>query len=198
VNTKPSDDLMARFGAQKAAAAVSLADAKKAAAALMEHENELRTRHFERTEESRRVHAALRPMEEVLLNASRLVDAAAAEWTKDWGALCTRELSGYIHIETDSFGNLKERTRNPRLPHIEAAKLDFGMLCALAPDVIKAKLHGVIQAQKPETFGLSAADRAARLVALKAEIAETERMHAELMDGAAAVGITLSPLVRQE
>lgn len=182
MTSKPADDLKA------------LAAAKKAAAALTEHEQELRKRHAERASERQNVQLALRPRDEVLANASRLVDEAAAQWAKDFGHTVTQELSGYIEVDTDRRGNIVERVRRPRLLYMPADRIDFAMLCALAPDALKGTLRSIVQAQSPATFGLSDTARAERLAVLDAEIAEIERLHSELVDGAAEVGIALSLL----
>jgi hypothetical protein len=169
----------------------TLAAAKRAAVALTEHEQDIAARHAERTRERERVHAALRPKAEVHANTDRIVDQRAAKWLEDHGVMVTRELSGYDEFALDGYGNMRARRRAPRLPHIAADRLDFATLVALAPDVVKRRLHAVIDAQPPTSFGLGDADRAARLAELDAEIAELERLHCELVHAAAEVGITL-------
>lgn len=182
---KQNDDLRA-VQAAKAAAANIKATAKA-----------LEDRHRTLSKDLERIIHADRAQAEVVGEMERLVDQAGAAFPADFGRTFVRQLSG--HTELRGPGDARERVVRPRLPELPNGYLGhFNSLCALFPDLVKVRLREVI-AQSGANFGLPAAARAAKVGELEAQIAEVERLHSELVDGAAEVGITLAllPAVKQ-
>jgi hypothetical protein len=151
---------------------------------------DLRARHRARSKERAQTDLALPPLQDVIAGMERLIDDAAAEWAKDFGAIVARACGGHVEMDSDGRGNEVRRERRPQLPIFTGDRLDLKMLAALAPDALKASLAAAIRGSRV-TFGLPAEARAARLAELDAEIAELEREHTALVDAAAEAGITL-------
>ena len=182
---KQNDDLRA-VQAAKAAAANIKATAKA-----------LEDRHRTLSKDLERIIHADRAQEEVVAEMERLVDQAGAAFPADFGRTFVRQLSG--HTELRGPGDARERVVRPRLPELPNGYLGhFNSLCALFPDLVKVRLREVI-AQSGANFGLPAAARAAKVGELEAAIADVERLHTDLVDGAAEVGIELPllPAVRE-
>jgi hypothetical protein len=177
--------------------------AKDAAVKLTTAERDLRERHGALNEERRRVFHALRSRPDVLANVDRLVDAAHERFWFDRGPGWLTALSGHREIVVEGLGTDRERERvrtvAPTLPDVHGlvnapGALRVEDLCGLIPDALKANLRAVINAMPEAQFGLPDEARPAKLAELDAAIAEVEARHAELVDGAAEVGLQLALL----
>jgi len=182
---KANDDIKAVQAAKEAATRI-----KSTAAALEQ-------RHQALAKELMQVVQAARHQDEVLVEMERLVDQAGASFPADFGRTFVRQLSG--HRELRGPGDARERIVRPHLPTLPDGYLGrFESLCALFPELVKARLREVIQGSGAR-FGLPAEARAAKVAELETQVAEVERLHSELVDGAAEVGIELPllPAVRE-
>jgi hypothetical protein len=174
--------------------------AKEAATKLAGSEQALRERHDNLVETRRTIFNGSRSRAEVIANAERLVDDEHAAWWQLHGGGWARSLSGHHEARGAGPGTFLGRERivkvPPRLPTIEGTlqapgALTLRDLCALAPAIVKASLADKLTAMPDDRFGLSEADRTAKLAELDAAIADVEARHSELVDAAAEVGIAL-------
>jgi hypothetical protein len=174
--------------------------AKDAAAKLHATEHTLRSQHGALSRERDRTWSALASREQVLDQAARLVEDAAARWRQEHAAGWVRQLSGTRDIRVDRIGTPQEREREvrvaPQLPTVQSGLhapgvLTFDALCGLAPQVITNSLHAMIRSLPDERFGLPEDARAARLAELDAQIAGVEAEHTALVDAAIEAGIEL-------
>jgi hypothetical protein len=177
--------------------------AREAATKLAASEHDLRERHENLVDTRRRTFSASKSRADVIANAERLVDEEHAAWWQLHGASWARSLSGYHETRVDGLGTAHERERvrhvPPRLPSLEGTlqapgTLTLRELCALAPQIVKASLTDGLTALPDDRFGITDADRTAKLAELDAAIVEVERRHTELVDAAAEVGIVLALL----
>jgi len=168
---------------------------------LRETEADLRTRYTRATRERSRVRGAYASREELQANARRLVERRGEQWRQTHREVWLRKLSGHIEWRIgETEADDTERTIPPALPALDAAGLDLSALCGLVPDALTAGLTALIAAQPDAAFGLPADARARRVADLDAEIADLARQHTELVDAAAAAGLTfplLTPVREQ-
>jgi len=168
----------------------SLQAAKDAARTLTETEDALRTRHAELTRERKKVAHAAPALPELLANVDALVDRARAKWREEMSSYAVRAIGG--HTTFRGTGDTAEVRHAPELPSLGAdGRLTLRDLAGLMPEMLKQSLSETLHARPPESFGLAAEERAVRLQELDVELADVERQHVELVDGAAGCGITL-------
>lgn len=178
--------------------------AKEAAVKLTETEQTLRQRHEERVQVRYRTWSALSSRDQVIADASGLVDRTSSDWRELHGSGWVRRLAGYREIKVDAVGTWREREHEvavrPQLPELHSVlqapgALTLQDLCGLAPALVKESFTAMIHAVPDDRFGLAEPERAMKLAELDAEIAEIERQHTEIHDAAAEVGINL-PLLK--
>jgi hypothetical protein len=163
--------------------------AKDAAGRVHAGEQSLRVKHKALVTERRKIIQAARCLEEVLVNAARLVDEAGAKFIDRFAQRMVRELSGYTE-QRGSGDERREVAARAHLPILPDGFFDFGGLCGMVPALMKERLADVIR-RSGANFGLPTEARAAKVAELDAGIAALEALHTELVDGAGEVGIAL-------
>jgi len=170
----------------------ALRDAKAAAAKVTETEQSMRDRYATLVTERTTIATASPSLDELLTNARRLVDEAAARWAERCAREVVRTIGGYTEAHGPT--GTPDRVVAPSLPRnrygSEPDSLGLEDLCGLAPALMKERLEQVIRGSSAR-FGLPAEARAQQLDELDRQIAELASQHSELVDAAAEVGITL-------
>lgn len=180
-----------------AAAAAAASDVRRMLGEIRAHERALRDKHAALTRERQTVESANRSREEVLAESDRIVDDLAAKWTDDHGGRLVSCVSG--ELRSLPSGTTGLRRARPELPSLRPGDaLSLEDLAGLFPDLLKARLRAIIEAQPAKVFGLAAAAREQRVAELAAELAAVERDHELLVSTAVEAGLTLRHLDRTE
>ena len=171
----------------------SIRAARDATQKLASAEQALREQHAALLKERRDTESAYPTQEEVISNASRLIDKASADWQGKQASNIVRSLSGFREVRGN--GDTSERTIPPRLPNFMGlgGSIEVDDLVGLFPEIVKARFSAIIKSA-PVKFGLPLAARAKRLEELSRSIENIEREHSDLVDSAGQVGVALALL----
>jgi hypothetical protein len=168
--------------------AKQLAGAKTALVNLHGLDTQLRDAHAAALLQGDRMRNLPPPIDEVLANAERLIDARAAEWAAKNHHEIVWTLGGQIEAQRDG----RDELRSASLPQfLTFREIKGEALVGLFPELLKARLRAIVRTI-PYEAGAPLADRPRLLAEQDARIREIEDEHAALVDLAA----TLDPPVR--
>jgi len=130
------------------------------------------------------------PKAEVLKSLDVELQKLAAEWVAQRGPALVASLAGSIDVTRA--GEIRGIVRYSTLTD-ELGGLSLSALAALAPELVREGLAAVIT-RTPYDEGPPMAERAALVAEVKRKIEAIVKDHADLVDTAAAAGITLAHL----
>jgi hypothetical protein len=144
---------------------------------LRQINEDLRTRHAGAQASRKRVLNALEPRAVLRETLNNLIDSIAARYRNEHALLVAQALSTH--------------RGKAALPSFASTPLTIHTLAGFAPDLVKASLARMIDEAKYEE-GLPADARADALALIDAEIAALQQEQSDLVDEAAALGVTVA------
>lgn len=175
-----------------------LAGARTALGELHDLDRELREQHGAALKERERVASAPPPLDEIIGNMERIIDAHAAQELEQTAYGLRHAFGGALEVRRD--GNLAEvKPTMPNWFYTGPGDLTLARLAAFAPGLVKARIAEILRAF-PFEAGTPMADRRRLLAEADARTAEIARAHEQLVDEAAGleppVTLTLLPEVK--
>lgn len=149
----------------------------------------MRAAHAAAVQDRTRLLGLLEPVDVLVATMRRAVDEAAGQWAAEHASSIASAFSARYRLEVDG----RYREERPSLWDYYCRDLRFADLCALAPELVKARLEQIVRSHSYDA-GPAMAERPAAIEQATARIIEVERQHEAFVDAAAS----LTPPVRLE